>query len=125
MTNDLSVIGNKENFIEFVFRFGNSDSSYYEYRNANLDGHWRVGKGLRINLKQLAELKQAYHEAHGDQLDSINIIDTLDDGARYQIYSTTGNLPTFSDIRWMALGVVRHPDAVGMGFGEIWVNGKT
>ncbi len=123
MTNDLSVIGNKENFIEFVFRFGNSDSSYYEYRNANLKNHWRVGKGLQIDLKQLAELKQAYHEAHGDQLDSINLIDTLEDGGRYQIYSRTGNLPTFSEIRWMALGVVRHPNAVGMGYGEIWING--
>ncbi len=122
-TNDPSIMGFKENRIEFVFRFGNSDSSYYEFRTADLDDHWRLGRSLKVNLKAIAELKQHYHELYGDQLDSINLIDTLPDGNRVQIYSKTGNLPSFHEVKWMAMGVVRHPDGVGFGYGEIWVNG--
>ena len=117
------ISGHKENFIEYVFRFGNTDSSYYEYKTRSLKGHWEKDKGFRIDLKKLSELKQAYHVEHGDVLDSINLIDTLDDGSIIRIYSKTGNLPTFSNIQWIAMGVVRHEDAVGFAEGEIWVNG--
>ncbi len=121
--NDIEISGHKENFVQFVFRFGNTDSSYYEYKTYSLEGHWQKDKGVRIDLKKLSELKQAYHVKYGDRLDSINLTDTLDSESIIRIYSKTGNLPSFSNIRWIAFGVIRHEDAVGSAAGEIWVNG--
>jgi cell surface protein SprA len=51
-------------------------------------------------------------------------MDSLPDDTRLKIYSKTDKLPSFSDIRWMALGVVRDKESTLKGYadGEIWVN---
>ncbi len=109
--------------IHFVFRFGRSDSCYYEYRTNSLDNHWARGRGVRINLKQLSDLKLAYIDKYGERSGSIDTSVSLPDGSRIQVYSKTNDMPLFSDIKWMALGVMRPDGSNGLADGEIWVHG--
>lgn len=113
----------REDLVNFVFRFGRSDSCYYEYRTSSLKNHWRKGQGLRISLKGLSAFKQSYYNDSGETFKNVNIADTLQDGSIIRIFSKTGLMPLFSDIKWMALGVLRNDGAIGLADGDIWVHG--
>lgn len=109
--------------IYFVFRFGNHDSSYYEFKTKNISQAqtWDSPAGIRILLGTFSELKLKYLELHGNNVLSIDT--TLLVGTdTYRIFSTTGALPSFSNIGWMALGVERDSSAQEKTSGELWVN---
>lgn len=128
----------QSDIIRFVFRFGNSDSSYYEfsrtfgevqsngvitYDGASKRQFWDSEEGMNFNIAKIVSLKEAYINTHGFLLSSIDTSEILDDGSEIKVFSTTGVLPSVSNITWMAFGVKRVEDALGLASGEIWLNG--
>jgi len=112
----------------FVFRFGLNDSTYYEYRerfgaagtNSLRDRAWI--EGIRISLREMSKLK----EGLADRFTSADVVRVLPGGAHYRLYSRTGIAPSFSDVKWMAMGVLRDAsntdDAAELDSGDVWVN---
>ncbi len=107
----------------FVYRFGRDDSTFYEFRQraGSLQKGWT--RGVEIDLKELARLKLDYLIERDNTIDSMDLTHTRADGSQYRIQSKTGITPTFSDIKWMALGVARDEGGLGADTGEVWVNG--
>ncbi|KMQ49746.1 hypothetical protein CHISP_3344 [Chitinispirillum alkaliphilum] len=99
-----------DNEVEFVFRFGTDDSTYYEYRSP-VDPGW---KKLTVNIKEIAELKL------GEDFGANPINITSRDGTM-RVVAPVNRRPNFANISYMAMGVVH----VGQGMipheGEIWV----
>ncbi len=108
--------------VRFVFRFGGDSATYYEYRTDPLQRGW-FGNEVDITLKDLTDLKLAYLTEHGE--DSLGVVDTLSADGHFRMYASAGRLPSFSNVAWMALGVLREgswrpgplPDS-----SVIWVN---
>ncbi|MBD3391119.1 MAG: cell surface protein SprA, partial [Chitinivibrionales bacterium] len=113
----------------FVYRFGLNDSTYYEYRerfgapgtNSLRDRGWI--EGIRINLRDIAQLKGSLSE----QFDSASVVRVLPNGAQYRLFTRTGIAPSFSDVKWMAMGVLRDQnnpsDLARLDSGDVWING--
>lgn len=137
---DLSGPVFEEDMVEFVFRFGNSDSSYYEYSTffgevddqgklveyskSLRERYWYSKEGLSFNISDFVELKEKYINDHGFLLESIDTSTILENGGKARVFSTTGVLPSVASITWMAFGVKRSDNAVGgIASGEIWLNG--
>jgi hypothetical protein len=97
--------------VEFVFRFGNNDSTYYEYHNVIKKGEWNLAD---IDLQALAELKDDYLvRKPGTKIDT--------SAGNYRVYSNrVGVEPSLTKISWMALGV-RNKSSQKVS-GTIWVN---
>ena len=106
--------------VDFVFRFGSDDSTYYEYRSDIVSG-WQE---VKIDLKKLATLKDDYMVRMPDS----SIFDSLvlEGGGRIRVKAPKGRQPNFSKIVWMGLGVVRENFTAGqdseLSSGELWVN---
>jgi hypothetical protein len=98
--------------VEFVFRFGNNDSTYYEYHNVIKRGEWNFAD---IDLQVLAELKDDYLVRRpGTKIDTSS--------GNYRVYSNrVGVEPSLTKISWMALGI-RNNSASKKVSGTIWVN---
>lgn len=96
--------------VEFLFRFGNNDSTYYEY-NDTLRSGWTLAK---IDLLELTKLKGKHQIAHPG-----GTIETS--AGHYRVYSNRAGIePSLTKITWMALGVRNNSnDTVS---GTIWVN---
>lgn len=101
--------------VKFVFRFGSDSTTYYEYRKPIYQG-WN-NNFINIDLQQLAREKDKYMIQHPD--DSINAM-----GDDFRIKAPLGRQPNLSQIKWMALGVVRDTQTTGADAdsGFIWVN---
>jgi hypothetical protein len=97
--------------VEFVFRFGNNDSTYYEYHNVIKKGEWNFAD---IDLQDLAELKDDFLvERPGTKINASR--------GNYRVYSNrVGVEPSLTKISWMALGI-RNNSAKNVS-GTIWVN---
>ncbi len=97
--------------VEFVFRFGNNDSTYYEYHNVIKRGEWNFAD---IDLQELAELKDDYLVEHpGTKIDASR--------GNYRVYSNrVGVEPSLTKISWMALGI--RNNSTEKVSGTIWVN---
>jgi hypothetical protein len=97
--------------VEFVFRFGNNDSTYYEYHNVIKKGEWNLAD---IDLQALAKLKDDYLVDHpGTKIDTSI--------GNYRVYSNrVGVEPSLTKISWMALGI-RNKSTEKVS-GTIWVN---
>ncbi|MBN1983038.1 MAG: hypothetical protein JW795_16010, partial [Chitinivibrionales bacterium] len=135
----VSVNVTRQDFIWFVFRFGNNDSSYFEYRtkfcrstgdnvfyNRRIREYfWRNDDGMVVDLKQMSSLKEAYLLLHGNRPTSIDTALTFADNSQMRIFSKNGLLPILSHIQYMAYGVTRDSalSAHGIAEGDIWVNG--
>lgn len=101
--------------VEFVFRFGNNDSTYYEYHNVIKKGNspedWNFAD---IDVQALAKLKDDYLVEHPGT--KINASD-----GHYRVYSNrVGVEPSLTKITWMALGI-RNNSTKDVS-GTIWVN---
>ncbi|MBN1130072.1 MAG: cell surface protein SprA, partial [Chitinispirillaceae bacterium] len=104
--------------IKLVFRFGSDSTTYYEYTNVIMpEGNNRWNNHVRISLKDLSRLKLDSLTAHPN--------DTLDywsgDGMLH-IRAPKGRQPNFSNITWMAVGVVCSRSSADAVTGELWVN---
>lgn len=121
--------------VKFVLRFGIDRQSYYEYRTGYIRGGWNANTVV-ADLKELSDLKLAYLDTYGDVQQGIDTsmliypagantaVDTAD-LPRYRVYAAEDKPPpTFSNIDWIGLGVVRaSSDLSAPGVkGEIWVN---
>lgn len=119
----------KTNYPEFVFRFGRSDSCYYEYRYKfdinNYNKNWYIGHDLVIDLSKFTDLKNSYFKEFGDKIDTINISNRDRHGGIYTVYSKIRLLPSFSNVEWMALGIARDTAAVPGSVldGDFWIHG--
>jgi cell surface protein SprA len=112
----------------FVFRFGLDSSTYYEYRErfgiqggGSLRGRgWY--EGIKIDLQDVARLKGTL----ADRFDSVNVSDTTATDGIISIKSRTSIAPSFSEVKWMALGVMRDSsnafDAAELDSGELWID---
>ncbi|MBD3315829.1 MAG: hypothetical protein GF344_08590, partial [Chitinivibrionales bacterium] len=114
----------------FVVRFGNDDSTYYEYRTKNIVAQTGADvekkylwQELSINLKELSELKREYFERYGDTVSAIDTLYMRNSNSAYGVFSRTKVMPTFSNVEWLALGVMRDESAIGADSGEIWIEG--
>lgn len=108
--------------VRFIFRFGGDSATYYEYRTAPLQQGW-FGNEVNITLSDLTDLKLQYLINHGE--DSLGLVDTLSEDGHFRLYASAGRLPTFSNIAWMALGVLRQGSSRPgplMDSSVIWVN---
>ncbi|HEX2958931.1 MAG TPA: cell surface protein SprA, partial [Chitinispirillaceae bacterium] len=96
--------------VEFVFRFGNNDSTYYEYHN-QIKGGWNLAD---IDLQDLAKLKDEYQVRNpGMKIDA--------SAGNYRVYSNRiGVEPSLTKITWMALGIRNNSSKKVTG--TIWVN---
>ncbi len=112
--------------VYFVVRFGNDDSSFYEYR-VPLDDGWSAtdwAAPIEIDLLELATFKLGLLEYFGP-VDTL--IDTLWEansrGASYRIRTRLHRAPSYSNIKDIYLGIVRTGSESALPVsGELWVN---
>jgi len=113
--------------VQFVFRFGTDDSCYYEYKTNGLypdNEGWDPRNFVQINLNTLSELKKSFliNNESGDDYDSIYDTVATENGM-YTIYSNRKQAPTFSRIEWMGMGFIRKNDGASTGdSGGVWVD---
>jgi cell surface protein SprA len=102
---------------QFSIRFGTDTTTYYEYRQ-KINAGWN--NFIHINLKQLSELKREWLRNHPN-----DSIDTCTFDRSLYIKAPKGRQPSFSNIIWMAVGVVRDSasaDSTMLDGLELWVN---
>ena len=99
--------------VNFVFRFGSDDSTYYEVRHAPVRGGWN--NRISVNLQDFSDLKLS---ADNDN----EPIDALSSDGCLRIRAPQYKRPNFNAITYMALGVMRDPGSGAPIDGEIWVN---
>jgi cell surface protein SprA len=105
------------NEVKFVFRFGTDSTTYYEVRRSIMH-YWN--NYIRINLRQLSDLKLEWFRQHTDPNDTLRAISA---DSTLRIRAPKGRQPNFSNITWMAVGVVREKGTQGVPVsGEIWIN---
>ena len=103
----------------FFFRFGSDDSTYYEY-SAPLDSGWFP---MNIDLHALAKYKQSLSSDSGGKIP--NSITNFTNFGPYAFGLKYGNgaAPSFSNITWMAIGIIRSSSGTVVGeTGEFWVD---
>lgn len=108
-----------DGMIDYVFRFGSDDSTYYEYRCEIYSG-WQE---VKIDLRTIADLKDRFMNFNSD---TIPIEDSTTYGkATLRVVSKAANRkPNFTKIQWMGIGVIREKGDINSdnSSGEIWVN---
>jgi hypothetical protein len=95
-----------DNDVWFSFRFGNDDSSYYEFRTRELPrgGEWNWKK-FSISLEAFTQMKLAWFNSYGPRSGGIDTSAAVDNG-EIHIYSRTNNYPSLQGIQWISFGVV-------------------
>jgi len=110
---------NLENGEDFVLRFGNDDSTYYEYRAPFRSPGARGTTGswdrFAFSLQKFSDLKLA-----ADFSDTAGI-NTGEDGGRLRVVAPAGKRPNFTAITFLAVGVATG-ERNGTSGGEFWVN---
>ncbi len=113
-----------------TFRFGENDSTYYEFKTQRLIDDagsvtdnigWNSDDGIIINLREFTELKNKQFAEFGERMDTVNRAYTNLVGDTIRIYSRTQIMPSISSIKWMALGVSNHTGSDYVG--KIRING--
>jgi hypothetical protein len=106
--------------LQYFFRFGNDDSTYYEYRSRLYKG-WDNRNIMNINLHDFSQLKQEADTNHAYMRVIVRGGDTLYYSFRY----SNSRQPNFAGITWMAIGVTRtgQKSQSSEGYsGELWVD---
>ena len=88
--------------VDFVFRFGTDDSTFYEYRSDIYSG-WHE---MEIDLRELSRIKDEFMIQNPDT--SIDI-----GNGKLRIRAPKGRQPNFSSIQWAAIGVMREDNSSG------------
>jgi hypothetical protein len=98
--------------VEFIFRFGNNDSTYYEYHDKIKRG-WNLAN---IDLLELTQVKSDYQVHHPG-----STIDTSTEPGHYRVFCNRAGIePSLTKITWMALGIRNRKNTSVTG--TIWVN---
>jgi cell surface protein SprA len=116
------LLGQRDDFY-FFFRFGNDDSTYYEYR-APLYPKWDAHNTMNINLHEFSLWKQ---RIMGDNPPIRKDTSFLSPNGNYSyaIKYHNNQPPNFAGISWMAMGVTRSgaKNSAADGYnGELWVD---
>jgi hypothetical protein len=113
------------NDLQYFFRFGNDDSTYYEYRSPLRPG-WDLQNTMTINLREFSLWKQ---DVMGDiapvAKDTTKAVARARDTVYYSIKYRNNRPPNFAGITWMAVGVTRTgpKGRVAAHYtGELWVD---
>lgn len=113
--------------VYFVIRFGNDDSSFYEYR-APLDNGWSAtdwAVPIEIDLSALAHTKRRLLEQFGEIDSLVDTVWNADPSGRsfYRIHTRLSRSPSYSQIKDIYLGLVRSDSSLtGPVSGELWIN---
>jgi hypothetical protein len=121
------LLKDDENF-QFFFRFGNDDSTYYEYRaplysgGSSTNNGWDSRNNMNINLHDFSRWKQ---KIMGDN-PPISKDSVESQGAyTYSIKYRNSRPPNFAGVTWMAIGVTRlgPKNSLSEGYkGVLWVD---
>lgn len=119
---DNSTLRNLELYegkVDFVFRFGADDSTYYEYRSKIYSG-WQE---VKIDLREITGLKDKFLIANSDTV-PIEITTSTGKAKLRVVSKAAGRQPNISKIQWVGIGVARGKGDNGSSTysGEIWVN---
>jgi hypothetical protein len=101
----------------YFFRFGTDDSTYYESR-IQVHAGWQK---MVIRLREISDFKLSLQEQFGDTV-------ALRQSRQYggtiiSIRAPRGRSPSFSNVTWMAMGVVRDSSSSGGAFaGDLWID---
>lgn len=108
-----------EGKVDFVFRFGSDDSTYYEYRSDIYSG-WQE---VKIDLRKIAALKDSFIISNSDTV-PIEISTQYGKALLRVVSKAAQRQPNFSRIQWVGIGVMRDGDDINPhnSYGEIWVN---
>lgn len=110
----------QDDSIMFFFRFGSSDSAYYEYRSVVRPG-WDPGNHVHADLIELEELTAEFLADRASGLDS-SLIRFTPSGNTFIILDSQGHNPYTGSISYMAAGIV-NLDRFTLATGEAWING--
>ena len=116
------IHGDNQNYgkdLRFFFRFGSDDSTYYEY-SAPMDSGWFP---MNIDLHALSKYKQSLSSDSGGKIP--NSITNITNFGQYAfgLKYHNGAAPSFSNITWMAIGIIRSSSGTAVGkTGEFWVD---
>jgi hypothetical protein len=102
----------------YFFRFGTDDSTYYESRMPLSVAGW---KQMNIRLREISDMKLL---AQTELSDTVALNTSVQSGGSIlTVRSPKGRSPSFANITFMAMGVMRDPSIGGPGWtGEIWVD---
>ena len=118
--------------LQYFFRFGNDDSTYYEYRTrlytstqdmSKPNKVWDARNTMNINLHEFSTWKLSAMKSKGNpaSLDFTDELGTYSFSIKYR----NNRPPNFAGITWMAIGVMRggakNTDVEGYT-GELWVD---
>jgi hypothetical protein len=102
----------------YFFRFGTDDSTYYESRTPLSVAGW---KQMNIRLRELSNMKLNAQTEFSDTV-ALNT-SGQSGGSILTVRSPKGRSPSFSNITFMAMGIMRDPSSGGPAWtGEIWVD---
>ncbi len=125
------TLGSRSDF-QYFFRFGNDDSTYYEYRSniyADERTGWDSRNVMNVNLHDFSRWKEeamAARDSGKTRLDTTQHV-ILPNGSEYwySVKFRNNRPPNFAGITWMAIGVTRSgpksPDIPGYD-GELWID---
>ena len=116
-------LADSRNDLHYFFRFGNDDSTYYEYR-APLHSAWNSNT-MNINLHEFSTWKLAAMNSGNDK-SRLDFSEPINGGEKYfSIKYRNSRPPNFAGITWMAIGIMRggakNPNVEGYT-GELWVD---
>jgi cell surface protein SprA len=103
----------------YFFRFGTDDSTYYESRTPlSVGGVW---KQMNIRLREISDMKLSAQRELGD---TVALNASVQSGLSIlTVRSPKGHSLSFSNITYMAMGVMRDSSSAGAGWnGELWID---
>lgn len=106
--------------VMFFFRFGSSDSAYFEYRS-RLQPGWDPGNHVHADLIELEEVTTQFLSDRASGLDS-SLIRFTPSGNVLVKLDSRGYAPSTGYITLMAAGIV-NLDGSQPAEGDVWING--
>jgi cell surface protein SprA len=120
------------NDLQYFFRFGNDDSTYYEYRSriyTTPQTGWDSKNVMNINLHELSLWKQEVMAKQGSaelKTDKTQLMRSPDGKEYwYSVKCLKSRPPNFAGITWMAIGVTREgvKNSTVQGYaGDLWID---
>jgi len=113
-----------------TYRFGENDSTYYEFKTRRLiddtssvtvNNGWHSDDGIVVDLLQFTDLKSAQFANNGERVNRVDTAIVNSDGDTIRIFSKTEQMPSIASIKWMAFGVANHAGADYIG--QLRING--
>ncbi|HUI93330.1 MAG TPA: cell surface protein SprA [Chitinivibrionales bacterium] len=102
----------------YFLRFGTDDSTYYESRMQLSVKGWRQ---MNISLREISDMKLSFQR---ELSDTVALDASVQSGTNiFTVRSPKGRSPSFANITYMAMGVMRDSSATGPPLnGELWID---